>query len=212
MSDAGKVMIDSSGNLILGANGKAVLADDLYPASLSVTRSFYFRTSTTHCAATNIWSGSWASTLSEVSDAYYYVNGASSRDDQRGAILTFDGSSIDWQRVKKVRIDGRIRVYTGYELKSGMTFRITKAKDVSAMPSGTDVRDVWDTAQAFAVQPEAQNLSIEWDVNGVEPSSVAFCVMFDSDECSIASNPGSSLAFLDRADNYALHIIYNLAT
>jgi hypothetical protein len=195
MSDANKSMIDASGRLIRGATHPYVLADDLYAMVPAQSYIAGYRTGTPAGQWTADWNmGTWAEAN------YYFGEGAV----HSAWSIVIGTNTIDWARVKKItwKIDGLF-----LDIAAGLTVKVTKSKNNSTFPAGTVIRDDWDTVAAYTETSDV-TLTIEWDINGVEPTSLEFALMFTADE---GSNDGYGGATSYYATSFQARIVYNLA-
>lgn len=202
MSDAGKVMIDASGNLILGAGGKAVLADDLYPMvpTQQVVRYLRQGAEGPPCAATAVWSVAWSVVdLSYMMAAYTAYENGFSLARQMVLQVKFGGNSIDWPRVKKITVAVGLNQSRD---EWAAPARVTKAMNTETIPTDKTIRDTWETV--FTNIDEGG--IIEWDVNGVEPTSLEIAFMCDLDTCPL------DVWFYGYLSNNPFRIVYNLST
>jgi hypothetical protein len=172
---AGKVMMGTDGNPLLSADGKIVLADDLYPMVPNLSFRSFWREST----ISGQWTADWESEDGEASiwSMYYTGDGA---DTARNMVYSFmiGSNSIDWARVAKMvfRIDA-----VGYNWwTSGLITKITNSKDNSTMPSGRAIRDDWNLVATYT-DDVVSSLDVVWDISGVEPSSLEFAVSMEAE-------------------------------
>jgi hypothetical protein len=207
---AGKVMLGTDGNPLLSADGKIVLADDLYPmtSGLGTSNEFArYKENSSGCALTDIWSRSfgdpigWGAAFSGVSGgtsaAYHYV-----------MQYILPEGSVDWARVKKIKVPVSLS-WSSFD-DPPATMRITSSKNNSTIPSNTDIRDVWDVAADFSELWEgSREIEVEWIIDGVKPDSIEIAMMPIADTCAV-----SGYSFLGLADYvpHLLRIVYNLAT
>jgi hypothetical protein len=219
MSDAGKVLIGTDGNPLRSADGKIVLADDLYPMTVSIDSvDFFWRAvynATTSCPATDAWSLSWVSTPEGGAyGAYADITGALSGTYwQAVAKITLAPNSIDWARVKKIQLPMEFQWGARAGDTDGWEAKITTAADAGTIPSGYGVLDSWYLSNTFAVgDPSSwEEKKIEWEINGVEPTYLFFASFIDIDTCGQigkarfdVQEPSSTWS--------APRLIYNLAT
>jgi hypothetical protein len=198
MSDANKAMIDASGRLIRGATHPYVLADDLYPMVPTQSYIWGYRGGT----VPGQWDADWETydLGFEPSANYYFGTGA----DHTAISIPIGTNTIDWARVKKItwKIDALSLV-----IPAGLTVKVTKSKNNSTFPAGTVIRDDWDTVAAYTETSDV-TLTIEWDIDGVEPTSLEFALMF-TDDVGVSEGEGSALT---TNLNPQARIVYNLAT
>ena len=210
MSDAGKSMIDASGRLIRGATHPYVLADDLYPMVPTQDVLIYMRNTgiSGSCAATSVWGQAWTS---YGGDPGYYMyiftvryNNGQTQVQQLCEQITLGEDSIEWTRVKKLYTTIHHSKYGGSTVFDS---RITKSKNTETLPSLKVIRDDWDVVALITEHGDSE-YRVEWDVNGVKPTSLEIAFMFDQDTCPTGGMYGAG-------SNYsrdAIRVIYNLAT
>jgi hypothetical protein len=189
----------------LSADGKIVLADDLYPMTIQHTNGYFrgaelYNDSEEPCAATAIWNYAW-------NDAGYNLSLENSISVEEGFSVSlaqqtvvqvaFSGSSIDWARVKKLTVNVSLS-FSGDSAPA----RVTKAMNSSTIPSDKTIRDTWEK-----VFDETDTSGvIEWEINGVEPTSVEIAFMFDAETCPLYTSASYFTIVCS-----PVHIIYNLA-
>ena len=195
---AGKVMLGPGGNPLLSADGKIVLADDLYPMVPTQSYIWGYRGGT----VPGQWDADWETYELgfEPSANYYFGTGA----DHTAISIPIGTNTIDWARVKKItwKIDA---IY--FDIPAGLTVKVTKSKNNSTFPAGKAIRDDWDTVATYTEFTEGP-LTIEWDIDGVEPTSLEFALMFTDD---VGVSEGEGLALTTNLNPQA-RIVYNLAT
>jgi len=205
MSDAGKVLVGTDGNPLLSADGKIMIADNLYPIVPTQQRVSWWRDllSYSSCAAYDVWATDWTSNPNNSLYASYQNNtGTFTVSIQMLYQFKFAGSGIDWTRVKKLTLPINL-LLTG-DAQNG---RITKSINNTSLPSGKTVRDSWDTV--FTTADTGEHI-VEWEINGVEPTSLEIAIMFDGESCTLS---GASLFELNTGSGTPdIRIVYNLAT
>ncbi len=198
---AGKVMLGTDGNPLLSADGKIVLADDLYPMVPTQQVVKYLRQAEgPPCAATAVWGVEWSVVDLPVMLANYfaYENGYSLAR-QMVLQVKFDGNSIDWPRVKKITVAIGLN-HSRDEYAAPV--RVTKAMNTGTLPTDKTIRDTWETV---FTNVDTGGL-VEWIVDGVEPESLEIAYMCDLDTCPLD-------LYLDGyLSNNPFRIVYNLAT
>ena len=204
---AGKVMLGTDGNPLRSADGKIVLADDLYPMVPTQQVVGYGRTvlGSSGCAASSIWSTAWGELTTFVA-GYYLKITPYTYAWQSGIQIKFNGNAIDWARVKKITLS--VTPFISFDTAEVMAGRITKSMNNSEFPAGTVIRDDWETVYTTS---DTGPLLIEWDVNGVEPTSLEVAVCLDGDTCPVF---GKTIFALndDGGSGPSVRIVYNLAT
>ena len=194
-------MLGTDGNPLRSADGKIVLADDLYPMVPAQSYIWGHRFGTP--------AGQWTAEWETVEAAYdleaYYTWGTQAGHSAFSIVM--GTNTIDWARVKK--ITWTIPGY--FEIQAGLTLKVTKSKNNSTFPAGTVIRDDWDTVAEYTETTGIIDVSftIEWDINGVEPTSLEFALMFTADE---GSNDGAGYASSYNTNYSQARIVYNLAT
>ena len=206
--NAGKVLLGADGNPLLGAAGKIVLADSLYPMVPTQTVNQYSRTiNTSGCPSSEIWSVSWAPrTVTPwifTEKSRFYNGGVEETQCIQQFILEND-SAIDWLRVKKLTCSGVTYRYSAY-----VTWvpRITKSKNNSSFSADQAIRNSWDAVSN--VPPGVYPLSVEWVIDGVKPDSLEVALFFNEITCGN----------IDRTYRYdgpsaylqPVRVVYNLA-
>jgi hypothetical protein len=202
MSDAGKVMIGTDGNPLLSADGKIVLADDLYPMWLSPAVTEYARfadgddlSPPNSCPAADVWSASWGSTgYGGLGTWFFGISaddspGETSWVQQKGIVLTFGTDNIDWSRTKAIKI----RMTVDGQSPSGLSVKVTTAKNITdgIMPSGDTIRDSWTLAGTYQNDFGSQTLEITHDTGGVKPDNVGIAAFFDVSTCPLGGEYGT---------------------
>jgi len=207
---AGKVMLGPDGNPLLSADGKIVLADDLYPISLAHTYDPFFRRVDyvyPGCAITEQWNVDFGASMSNELQAYYIVNSEQSTGVNCAARYNISENTIDWARVAKVEVFGTLFATAWIAWPEGLTCKITQSKNNNPIPNGSTVKDSWDTAATFTAAG-VYPVKVSWDVNGVEPTSLEIALMFDADTCALESD----LYVQYNPSGVGVRIVYNLAT
>jgi hypothetical protein len=215
---AGKVMLGTDGNPLRSADGKIVLADDLYPMWLNPSLATHGRYNIGYdevltCPAADVWNELWAG---QGVDANFgmgaYGTGEYSWVQQHGIILTFSDSGVDWSRTKAVKIG--LDIATG-NFPAGMTLRITASKNITdgVMPAGKSVRDDWTTIKTYTSTTE-ESFSFTIDTNGTQPDTVGIAAVWDVDTCPLS--PGGGWEYFEcygyLVASLPVQVIYNLAT
>jgi hypothetical protein len=213
---AGKVMLGTDGNPLLSADGKIVLADDLYPMVPTQQSDIYYRESSREdnvCSATEVWSVDWSTPWEGFGSASYRMSDTWTITSQSVLQTKFAGNSIDWARVKKLTQSIYIFAYNyGETVWYG---RLTASKNNDVIPVGYTIRDTWDTKFTYVSDGVPAStifqgwVTVEWEINGVEPDSVECAVMLDDTTCS-------SSFFAGRIDSSVfgagpIRVVYNLA-
>ena len=191
-------MIDASGRLIRGATHPYVLADDLYPIVLTqCSLNFYHRVG----SPAGQWTADWVN-FGNCWDACYWRGEWS---EQSAWSLVIGTNTIDWARVKKITW-GTLYLYV--DILTGLTVKLTKSKNNSTLPAGKVIRDDWDTVAEYTETNYAP-INIEWDINGVEPTSLEYALMFTADEYW---NDDLMISHVFYETPVQARIVYNLAT
>jgi len=206
--NAGKVLLNADGNPLLGAAGKIVLADNLYPM-VPIQQPYYFYRVTGQIylpdyAAPLIWTLPWssASGASQPSLSWWaYTTPNYSFARQTVVQTSFeDSDNIDWPRVKKIT-----QVVRTFNINGSYapTLRITKAINIDSVPSGYGVRDDWTLVQDLGYSGNV-DIKIEWIIDGVKPDNIAYAVAYTAE----GNFPYDALGGNTR---YPARVVYNLA-
>ena len=204
-------MLGTDGNPLRSADGKIVLADELYPVRQTWNLQEYgrYKYNASGCALTDIWSldfgtptpffaGALYGVYPSYSEAFHYVMQYSTTEDDY----------IDWARVKKIKLPILLSWSDTSDL-SPPNFRVTRSTNNSTIPSGTTIRDSWSLVSDFNQTWEGgQETVIEWDVNGIKPDSIEIAIMPTADTC--ATNGYNLIGLFDYPG--PIQIVYNLAT
>jgi hypothetical protein len=227
MSDANKAMIDASGRLVRGATHPYVLADDLYPMWTAEQEIDVFQRGYSSGTEQDVWALNWT-LKKEISwvgtEETAFPNGVANiytaaqfgyfTDISRYSAFQlivqtkFLSNTIDWARVKSVSQKFKLQ-YGILEGSGGWTARVTTSKDNSSLPTDKTIRDSWDTAFT-TTSSGTHNVTVKWDVDGVEPDSLEAAFMFDND-----TNPSPLINDVVRilaTPLLPVRLIYNLAT
>ena len=219
MSDAGKVMIGTDGNPLLSADGKIVLADDLYPGTARIIKTVntvaWFRDSIASvpaCASSNIWSKDWSAiVVSGIRiSTEYLVAVTGSRVTQCVIDFSLSDYEIDWSRVKSVIATCTEASPDTYP--SGLTFRVSTAQNrTGAPPADTSIRDSW-TLFADYTGTLPGTIALKWDTNGANPGTLSAAMMVTADTCDITSSDIITTYRFTTGTEFLVTLIYNLAT
>jgi len=216
MSDAGKVLIGTDGKPLLSADGKIVLADDLYPMVPTQQSVMYYREANLYdsaaCAATDVWGVDWSilvpGSLRTFQSKNYRTNSEWTNTSQSLLQTKFVGNNIDWSRVKK--LTQRIFIYAYSFSGSVGSGRVTASQDNDVLPVSDAIRDTWGTQFVYSSSGFQDWVTVEWEINGVEPDSVECAVMFDNATCATSNYAGR----IDSNQNVPgpVRVVYNLAS
>jgi len=113
MSDAGKILLGTSGNPLTSADGKIVVADNMYPVRVSATtgngytRTVYYTSSEgPPYAVSDVYSASWeepSSIFARAKFTYAERAGAWQNVATQGMRRWSTPETVEWARVAKVR-------------------------------------------------------------------------------------------------------------
>jgi hypothetical protein len=215
MSDEGKVLRSTNGSFLRSPDGKIVLADDLYPMVPTQQSVIYYRESNRYdsvCAATEVWGVDWSilvpGSLKTFASKNYRSSSTWTTTAQSLLQTKFVGNNIDWPRVKK--LTQRIFIYA-YDFSGSVgSGRVTVSQDNDVLPVSDAIRDTWDTQFAYSSSGFQGWVTVEWEINGVEPDSVECAVMFDNATCATSNYAGR----IDSNQNVPgpVRVVYNLAS
>jgi hypothetical protein len=210
MSDAGKVMIGTDGNPLLSADGKIVLADDLYPFIPNHTIARFERNivfADAVCPASEIWSKAWITATGSFG-GYLDVRDATHGFCTQGVSqITIGTNAIDWARVKSIKVQVDWAWFTGIK-KAGWDCKVTTAMNTGSLPADTTIRDSWALAKTVTSDDANGTFYVEFAIDGVEPTSLEMAFFIDISTCG---DTGEAYLVLTN-QYYGPHIIYNLAT
>ena len=219
MSDAGKVLIGTDGNPLLSADGKIVLADDLYPGTARIIKTVntvaWFRDlelDAPSCAHSDIWAEPWSAiNVSGIRmTTGYLVAVTGSRVTQCVIDFSLSDYEIDWSRVKSVVATCTESNPDTYP--NGYTFRVTTAKNrTGAPPADTSIRDSW-TLFADYTGTLPGTIALKWDTGGVDPGTLSAAMMVTADTCDIESSAIITNYHFTAGTEFLITLIYNLAT
>ena len=213
--NAGKVLLGADGSPLRGADGKIVLADNLYPMVPTQTTSCYLRESyiaalPPPCAAADVWTAAWSENNGNLPSGHCVYSMGSRSTWVRQAIIQTSTSegAIDWSRVKKLTQTIR---YAHLNYTAGYAARITSSKNNSTLPTDTSIRDSWDLCAAIPANTNitypGTPLNLQWIIDGVRPDSVEFSMSYDTDVCAIPT-VSTNLIFWEINP---VRVVYNLA-
>jgi hypothetical protein len=210
--NAGKVLLGADGNLLLGAAGKVVLADDLYPMVPTQQDLYFYRTTgkiyLPDYAAPLVWALPWSSASGANAPSITWW--AFSTPNYSGATQTVcqttfdiaegDTDPIDWPRVKKIT-----QVVRTFNINGSYapTLRITKAINISSVPDSYGIRDDWTLVQDLGYQGSYVDIKIEWVIDGVKPDNIAYALAYTAEgNIPYNANGGNT--------RYPVRVVYNL--
>jgi hypothetical protein len=212
--NAGKVLLGADGNPLLGAAGKIVLADSLYPMVPTQTlvkykREVYVDGLPPPCAAEDVWTSSWITNSSWAFGHCWYDMSKYGTLVRQAIIQTsLSEGAIDWSRVKK--LTQTIRYYH-LNYTAGYAARITSSKNNSTLPEDTSIRDSWELCATIPANTQITSpgltLELQWIIDGVRPDSVEFSISYDTDVC--ASSTIATNIFVGVIQ--PVRVVYNLA-
>ncbi len=214
---AGKVMLGTDGNPLRSADGKIVLADDLYPMVPNHTVTRYSRLVEYDdgvCSASDIWGRSWFvddgtnSTIGGFFGADLRVDDATNGYCWQGVTqITIGTNAIDWARVKSIKVKVDWAWFPDLK-KAGWDCKVTRAMNTGSLPEDTSIRDSWTAVQTFTSATADGTLYVEFPINGVEPTSLEIAFFIDISTCG---DTGEVL-FYHTSGPQSPRLIYNLAT
>ena len=212
MSDDGSVMIGTNGEPLLSADGKIVLADDLYPRVPAFTISYFNRQhykSWGGCINTEIWAKDWSSGFRSP-HAFVYKgdwDGGSFNSRCGHSIhqrLFTVNDQIDWTRVVAIR--HHLNISGGGSFREGPFTCRWSQNTGSVMPGGTGVLSWTDAGTGKVV--------VDQMCNGVKPDSFEYAMFFPSQICDWPFGyPGDSAGSVtyDSTMQNPMYVIYNVA-
>jgi hypothetical protein len=209
----GKVLLGADGNPLLGAAGKIVLADALYPmvplqSTTAYRRHVYIASAPPPCAAEDVWDAAWyAHSTWNIGYCDYDISVYGTYVHQALIQTLIDpDSTIDWPRVKK--LTQQIR-YAHLNYVAGYSARITASQDNATLPEDASIRDSWSLGAAISseITYPGTTLTLQWIIDGVRPDSVEFAIMFDTDVCA-SPTVATNISIYDISP---VRVVYNLA-
>ena len=216
---AGKVMLGTDGNPLRSADGKIVLADDLYPmVPVFTVQRFYraFLYDEGVCPASEIWEMVWNNAIdADYDGAYLSVDStANGFCWQNVTQITIGANTIDWARVKGVYCDRTLLDMSVAGDTAGWNLKTTTAKNTGTIPTGTTIRDSWDVSNTIDMNTPVATTRVKWDIDGVEPTTLEFAEFIDISTCGQVGGAFYLVYSPSEApySNAQPRLIYNLAT